>query len=150
MRNFMRNSKQQCRHLKHLETRSIPNMKYATPCLWDCLTCQSLGLYPLFASEKISPRGVRGRLRAPYMYSKNRCFLAVLVRCSASPGLLLSLRDIVDLWPFTVSCGLKFSYLLLLTYLSHFSLPLSFCSHYRLLDHIRVTSYGNQIKTCFS
>ena len=23
--------------------RSIPNMKYATPCLWDCLTCQDLG-----------------------------------------------------------------------------------------------------------
>ena len=21
------------------EPRSIPNMKYATPCLWDCLTC---------------------------------------------------------------------------------------------------------------
>lgn len=22
--------------------RSIPNMKYATPCLWDCLTCYGL------------------------------------------------------------------------------------------------------------
>ncbi|CAJ1406756.1 unnamed protein product [Effrenium voratum] len=40
---------------------SIPNMKYATPCLWDCLTC------------------VRGRQRTRHIWSQNRCFLAVLV-----------------------------------------------------------------------
>lgn len=40
---------------------SIPNMKYATPCLWDCLTC------------------VRGRRRMRRIWSRNRCIFTVMV-----------------------------------------------------------------------
>lgn len=60
---------------------SIPNMKYATPCLWDCLTC------------------VRGRLRAPYMWSQNRCFLAVLVMLWS---LLQAVAFMAVLYPFSL------------------------------------------------
>lgn len=117
--------------------RSIPNMKYATPCLWDCLTCPCLSQASILAYE-VHPVGnlkaptssidtelqllatkptqfvtchhllyaywychilfgclngrwaanrswgVRGRLRARYIWSQNRCFLAVLVACPAN------------------------------------------------------------------
>ena len=35
--------------------RSIPNMKYATPCLWDCLTCPCLSQASMLAYEVIRP-----------------------------------------------------------------------------------------------
>lgn len=60
---------------------SIPNMKYATPCLWDCLTC------------------VRGRLRARYIWSQNRCFLAVLVMLWS---LFQTVAFMVVMYPFSL------------------------------------------------
>ncbi|CAE7661809.1 unnamed protein product [Symbiodinium sp. CCMP2456] len=60
---------------------SIPNMKYATPCLWDCLTC------------------VRGRQQTRRIWSQNRCVLAVLVMLWS---LFQTVAFMVVMYPFSL------------------------------------------------
>ncbi|CAE7515118.1 unnamed protein product [Symbiodinium natans] len=60
---------------------SIPNMKYATPCLWDCLTC------------------VRGRRQTRRIWSQNRCTLALLVMLWS---LFQAVAFMVVMYPFSL------------------------------------------------